>query len=326
MSRRPRSDSGTSPATMRWASPSTTAVLPTPGSPMSTGLFLVRRLSTCTTRRISAVAADDRVELAVAGDGGQVDAVLLQRLVGVLGVGAGDPRAAADRRRTRPAARRGSRRQSVSSVPAGDSTVAMPTTRCSLETKSSPSWAARSWARCSTSWELRDSVGLPTLAPDWRTGDGRARPSAAGRRPAGRRRRPPSSGTGGAARLGEQGVEQVGRLDGRIAGRRGGLNGGRQRLLAARGVGRKVHGSLLAEGNGHSISTSAKLSPFHSTQGSERRFRRVVAAHAVHATAGRCGRRAEVQALASQYGLWLTRGRNTVCHGVPAPPVMSPPR
>ena len=45
---------GTSPATMRWARPSTTAVLPTPGSPMSTGLFLVRRDSTCTTRRISA--------------------------------------------------------------------------------------------------------------------------------------------------------------------------------------------------------------------------------------------------------------------------------
>ena len=29
------------------------AVLPTPGSPMSTGLFLVRRLSTWMTRRIS---------------------------------------------------------------------------------------------------------------------------------------------------------------------------------------------------------------------------------------------------------------------------------
>ena len=45
--------SGTSPATMRWASPSTIAVLPTPGSPMSTGLFLVRRDSTWITRRIS---------------------------------------------------------------------------------------------------------------------------------------------------------------------------------------------------------------------------------------------------------------------------------
>ena len=48
-----RNDSGTSPATIRWARPSTTAVLPTPGSPISTGLFLVRRDSTWTTRRIS---------------------------------------------------------------------------------------------------------------------------------------------------------------------------------------------------------------------------------------------------------------------------------
>ena len=35
------SPSGTSPLTIRWASPSTTAVLPTPGSPISTGLFFV---------------------------------------------------------------------------------------------------------------------------------------------------------------------------------------------------------------------------------------------------------------------------------------------
>ena len=54
MIRLPRSDSGTSPATIRCASPSTTAVLPTPGSPISTGLFLVRLDSTWTTRRISA--------------------------------------------------------------------------------------------------------------------------------------------------------------------------------------------------------------------------------------------------------------------------------
>ncbi len=45
--------SGTSPETIRWARPSTIAVLPTPGSPISTGLFLVRRLNTWTTRRIS---------------------------------------------------------------------------------------------------------------------------------------------------------------------------------------------------------------------------------------------------------------------------------
>jgi hypothetical protein len=49
---------------MRWAMPSTMAVLPTPGSPMSTGLFLVRRLSTCMHAADLLVAADDRVDLA----------------------------------------------------------------------------------------------------------------------------------------------------------------------------------------------------------------------------------------------------------------------
>ncbi len=51
--RLPLSVSGTSPATMRCARPSTMAVLPTPGSPISTGLFLVRRCSTWMARRIS---------------------------------------------------------------------------------------------------------------------------------------------------------------------------------------------------------------------------------------------------------------------------------
>ena len=45
--------SGTSPATMRWARPSTMAVLPTPGSPISAGLFLVRRDRIWMTRSIS---------------------------------------------------------------------------------------------------------------------------------------------------------------------------------------------------------------------------------------------------------------------------------
>src|ERR1044072_7080063 len=44
---------GTSPRTMRCAQPSTIAVLPTPGSPMRTGLFFVRRQSIWTTRSIS---------------------------------------------------------------------------------------------------------------------------------------------------------------------------------------------------------------------------------------------------------------------------------
>ena len=46
---------GTSPATMRCARPSTMAVLPVPGSPMSTGLFFVRRDRTWMVWRISSM-------------------------------------------------------------------------------------------------------------------------------------------------------------------------------------------------------------------------------------------------------------------------------
>ena len=45
--------SGTSLLTIRWASPSAIAVLPTPGSPMSAGLFLVLRERIWMTRSIS---------------------------------------------------------------------------------------------------------------------------------------------------------------------------------------------------------------------------------------------------------------------------------
>ncbi len=45
--------SGTSPFIIRCAIPSAMAVFPTPGSPMSTGLFLVLRESICRTLRIS---------------------------------------------------------------------------------------------------------------------------------------------------------------------------------------------------------------------------------------------------------------------------------
>ena len=44
---------GTSPFTIRCANPSAIAVLPTPGSPISIGLFFVRRDKICNTRRIS---------------------------------------------------------------------------------------------------------------------------------------------------------------------------------------------------------------------------------------------------------------------------------
>ena len=54
------------------------AVLPTPGSPISTGLFLVRRDSTCITRSVSRAATDDRVELLLAGELGEVAAELVE--------------------------------------------------------------------------------------------------------------------------------------------------------------------------------------------------------------------------------------------------------
>ena len=44
-----RSCSGTLPSTIKFASPSTIALLPTPGSPIKTGLFFERRDSTCVT-------------------------------------------------------------------------------------------------------------------------------------------------------------------------------------------------------------------------------------------------------------------------------------
>ena len=48
------SPSGTSPRTIRWARPSAMAVLPTPGSPINTGLFFVLRERMRMTFRISA--------------------------------------------------------------------------------------------------------------------------------------------------------------------------------------------------------------------------------------------------------------------------------
>ena len=55
---------GTSPATMRCANPSTMAVLPTPGSPINTGLFFLRRASTSMVVSDFLRAADDRIQLA----------------------------------------------------------------------------------------------------------------------------------------------------------------------------------------------------------------------------------------------------------------------
>ena len=86
MTRLSFSPSGTSPRTMRCASPSTIAVLPTPGSPISTGLFLVRRDKHLDHPANLVVPADHGIELAFLRQLGQVSAILLQRLVFVFRV------------------------------------------------------------------------------------------------------------------------------------------------------------------------------------------------------------------------------------------------
>ena len=224
---------------------------------MSTGLFLVRRLSTCTTRRISlsrpmtgsslpsrATAVRSTPYFSSAWYVSSASWLVTRELPRT------EANAACSASGVAPAV--------VSTCRAGESTVAMPTTRCSLDTNSSPSWAARSWARCSTSWEARDSAGF-------------ADAGAAGRREAaelvlqllGDDLRVDAGGAEqrhrGAARLGQQRVEQVGGLHGRVARRGGSLDGRGQRLLAAGGEGRKVHAGLLAERNGHLSINAARV-------------------------------------------------------------------
>ena len=77
LSRRP---SGTSPLIILWASPSTMAVLPTPGSPISTGLFLVRRCSTCTVLRISSSLPDYGIKFSFRCLCGQINSKFFQCL------------------------------------------------------------------------------------------------------------------------------------------------------------------------------------------------------------------------------------------------------
>ena len=137
--------SGTSPSTMRRARPSTMAVLPTPGSPMSTGLFLVRRDSTWMTRRISSSRPMTGSILPSRAALGEVPPVLLEGLELVLGVLAGDAVAAPDLARGPRAAPRGST----------PSRSARASSRCSVERYSSCSSLraasaaveARRWSR-----------------------------------------------------------------------------------------------------------------------------------------------------------------------------------
>ncbi len=110
--------SGTSPSTMRCARPSTMAVLPTPGSPISTGLFLRAPLQHLDGAADLVVAADHRIELAGARALGQVERVLLQRLALAFGLGRID----ASRRRAPPSIARFERlaRQAVAAHDAAE--------------------------------------------------------------------------------------------------------------------------------------------------------------------------------------------------------------
>ena len=193
--RRFLSPSGTSPSTMRRARPSTMAVLPTPGSPMRTGLFLVRRERTWMTRRISSSRPMTGSSLPVLGHLGEVAAVALEGLVGVLGRLAGDPVAAPDVL------------EDGEEVGPGDAPTRLPSlaararSRCSVDRYSSRS-SARSWSAASSTARIsrpssgsRRAVGLGHLGQRGRG------PGCGGRggrrRPAGGRvapRRPPGRG------------------------------------------------------------------------------------------------------------------------------------
>ena len=94
--RLPFSPSGTSPAMIRCASPSTIAVFPTPGLADQHRVVLRAAREHLDHAADLLVAPDHRVELAALGERGQVAAVLLERLVRALGILRRDPLAAAD--------------------------------------------------------------------------------------------------------------------------------------------------------------------------------------------------------------------------------------
>ena len=73
-----RSGGGTWPFTILWARPSTMAVLPTPGSPMSTGLFLVLRQRIWIIRSISVSLPINGSSASIAGSLRQVPGKLDQ--------------------------------------------------------------------------------------------------------------------------------------------------------------------------------------------------------------------------------------------------------
>ncbi len=231
--RRPLRESGTSPATTRWARPSTTAVLPTPGSPISTGLFLVRRLSTWMTRRISAsrpmTGSSRPSRLPLSGR---------RRTSPATRTSTPRPRwspggCRAPRRCPRAGRRRSGRRRRAPAWPRTPRS-ASATSRWSVATYSSFMPVARSIAVASTRVSAAEAAGRWTVAP-----------VALGQRPqrglgGGGQRGDVDAGlgdqaAGGAVLLAQQRDQEVDRLGGVVPGRRRGHLGDLDGLPAAGG-------------------------------------------------------------------------------------------
>ena len=82
--RLPFKDFGTAPLASRKASPSAMAVLPTPASPIITGLFFLRRVNVCVSSPNLRIPPDNGIQLSAFCQPGQVYAVPLQGPVSAL--------------------------------------------------------------------------------------------------------------------------------------------------------------------------------------------------------------------------------------------------
>ena len=223
---------------MRCARPSTTAVLPTPGSPISTGLFFVRRESTCTTRRISssrpmtgsilpsrarAVRSTAYFSSASKVASGSWLVIRCLRICGSAARSASAPAPACSRTRL-----------------AAESTVASAISTCSPEVYSSFISAAMFWESLSAPIADREYAGACTVVP---LAAGSLASSAAAAVRTARRVDARGREQRGHQRvaLAQQRVQQVHRLELAVALRGGALDRRGDGLLGAGGERRDLH-------------------------------------------------------------------------------------
>ena len=130
-----RSDSGTSPLTIRCANPSTIAVLPTPGSPISTGIVLGAAREHLHDPAHLFVPPDDRIEFPAPRLLGEVAGIALERLILLLGTLVGDAvRAAHLLERTAEIVGGHVAARSAAREPWSPSPPTIARSRCSVET------------------------------------------------------------------------------------------------------------------------------------------------------------------------------------------------